>query len=113
MKITIYELLGLIKDDKAPKKIKIGNKELYFSKTKNTYVFEDSGNLNWSYYVTDDSLDSKVTVIEDDDFEDIKEVVVPEIDDVKNTRTVALEIRINKLIRNQKKIISKLENNEE
>lgn len=26
MKISMYELLGMIKDDKAPKKIKVGNK---------------------------------------------------------------------------------------
>lgn len=32
MKITIYELLGLVKDGKAPKKIKYKNNIFYFDK---------------------------------------------------------------------------------
>ena len=32
MKITMYELLGLVKDDKAPKKIKYKNKIYYYNK---------------------------------------------------------------------------------
>lgn len=32
MKITIYELLGLVKDDKAPKKVKYKDKIYYYNK---------------------------------------------------------------------------------
>lgn len=46
MKITMYELLGMVKDDKAPKKIKVTGTiydfdeeyGFYFTKTKNGRV---------------------------------------------------------------------------
>lgn len=108
MEITIYELLGLVKDGKAPKKIKIGNKELYFSKTKNTYEFEDGGSLNWCYYVTDDSLYRKVNVIEEDAFEDIEEINLGVLN-TQSDKNKEFKNAINALIKNQKKIISKLD----
>ena len=40
MKITIYELLGLIKDGKAPKKIKYENREYYLYDNK-SYLSTD------------------------------------------------------------------------
>ena len=38
MKITIYELLGLVKDDKAPKKIKY-NGDIYFLESNAIFEF--------------------------------------------------------------------------
>ena len=37
MKITMYELLGLVKDGKAPKKIKVRN-EIYEYKSNNDFI---------------------------------------------------------------------------
>ena len=39
MKITIYELMGLVKDGKAPKKIKFGNIELEYDEGCEDYFF--------------------------------------------------------------------------
>ena len=42
MKITMYELLGLVKDGKAPKKIKYNDIELEYDKdTKDYYPYYD------------------------------------------------------------------------
>lgn len=61
MKITIYELLGLVKDGKSPKKIKIENDILTLSKTNITqYNFERWGQLNWDYYIENYRLDEKL-----------------------------------------------------
>ena len=45
MKITIYELLGLVKDDKAPKKIKYNG---------DVYVLESDGIFEFFAYKTID-----------------------------------------------------------
>ena len=37
MKITVYELLGMIKDDKAPKKVKYKNRILYLEDEAENY----------------------------------------------------------------------------
>lgn len=68
MKITLYELLGLIKDNKAPKKIKYGNIILdydeenedycycYFHNGKGLFEFEFENEIHF--------LNDKVEVIE-------------------------------------------------
>ena len=45
MKITIYELLGLIKDGKAPEKIKYENSIYELSPEDDDYYFEDE--MRW------------------------------------------------------------------
>ena len=46
MKVTIYELLGMVKDGKAPKKIKYKNEILYYDdETLNYYDDEDMHSL--------------------------------------------------------------------
>ena len=45
MKITFYELLGLVKDGKAPKKIKFGNIELEYSEENEDYYSYYGGGL--------------------------------------------------------------------
>ena len=70
--ITVYELLGLIKDGKAPKKIKWENMEWnydienneYFTKYKKYYwLFEEyiPNNVNFM-----DCLNDKVEILEED-----------------------------------------------
>ena len=45
MKITFYELLGLVKDGKAPKKIKFGNIELEYDEEYGDYYSYYGGGL--------------------------------------------------------------------
>lgn len=64
--MRIIDLFNKIANgEEVPKKIKIGDEELYFSDFKNTYVFETGGSLNWSYYVSSKSLNDEVEIIED------------------------------------------------
>ncbi len=71
--ITMYELLGLLKDDKAPKKIKIDNiiyeldeeTNMYFTKMKNCRVAlgglkEEEGNLIFN------AFENKVEILEEE-----------------------------------------------
>lgn len=132
MKITIYELLGLIKDGKAPKKIK----EPQSSYTE-TYVFNEKE----QWYITEDDttkmniwnkerLSSEVEIIEeveDKEYEDIEEGKEIELyktyqDYLENEFTITManiisdieaifnenNDKINTLIRNQKYILEQL-----
>ena len=65
--ISVYELLGLIKDGKAPKKIKYGEtnfiyigkeNDYYNEKTDNLYLFKD-------YICTLEDLNEKVEILEE------------------------------------------------
>lgn len=56
MKITIYELIGLIKDKKQPLKIKFEDKILNYDEKCQNYEFRcdnsnEDGSLNWDYLV--------------------------------------------------------------
>jgi hypothetical protein len=113
--ITIYELLGLIKDDKAPKKIK-HNKKIYYLERRGYFnIYEDDkGNALFSNlfqkFTDDFVLTLKVEIIKDDEFEDIEEIdstgCTISSADVKEMAT------INQLIRNQRKIIERLKKDE-
>ena len=119
MKITIYELLGLIKDGKAPKKIKyLGNIYEYNKKDKRYHNVDPKrldlsskfGDFNFNY------LDDEVEILdEEDEFIDIEELDVEydddgRIDGVYMARPEVEERKIiNDLIKNQKKIISKID----
>lgn len=116
MKITIYELLGLIKEGKAPKKID------YYG---DIYVFAgDDYSLNdererWFItqydYVLAKFMQEEVEVIEEEkeiEFEDIKELgnnftfenTNSELE-VRDFEKSIISKKINSLIKNQKKII--------
>ena len=78
MKITMYELLGKVKDGKAPKKIKIDNNILTLSKTNTIqYNFEHCGQLSWDYYIENYRLDEKIVEVLDKDFK-LEEKKIPE-----------------------------------
>ncbi len=65
--ITIYELLGLVKDGKAPEKIKYDNYYCYYNKEKNEYVdYAGVSIFAWDYVVMN-SLNDTVEIIEDND----------------------------------------------
>lgn len=79
MKITIYELLGMIKDDKAPKKIKFNNIYCYYRECKNEYVdFTNKPIIQWDYVVMN-SLNDKVEIIEEPQEHKIPEKIPEEI----------------------------------
>lgn len=78
MKVTIYELLGLVKDGKAPKKIR----------------YNDNEYLNLNDYVEIIEEDKKI------EFEEIEELTCGTYDFEKKT--------INSLIKNQRKLIDEV-----
>lgn len=117
MKITIYELLGLIKDGKAPKKIKyLGNIYEYNKKDKRYHNVDPKrldlsskfGDFNFNY------LDDEVEILDEkDEFIDIEEIIYPDLNkdyefEMKHKDIEKTYDAINDLIKNQKKIINKL-----
>ena len=66
MTITFYELLGLVKDGKAPKKIKYDDFYCYYDEEKNKYV-DYAGVLffEWEHIVMN-SLNNTVEIIEEE-----------------------------------------------
>lgn len=125
MKITIYELLGLIKDGKAPKKIKVYGdtfeKNEYQNDIKNIY-FDEDGDTLFDDYTWD--LNDEVKILdEEDEFIDIEEIKLTSDGDIKGyyngeTHHITTNIKdkevyiklLNQLIKNQKKIIERLSN---
>ena len=66
MKIDIYTLLGLIKDGKAPKKIKFGNIELeYDEKCEDYYRYYGRGLFEHKFGNCIDFLNDEVEIIEE------------------------------------------------
>lgn len=66
MKITIYELLGLVKDDKAPKKIKCGGVELEYDELrKDYYKYCGKGLFEYKFTICSNFLNNEVEIIEE------------------------------------------------
>lgn len=111
-KISIYELLGLIKDGKAPKKIKYAGYTFVYTgdgRIQRYYVMENQEN----YLLRDMCADvnSEVEIIEpvEDEFIDIEELEIFRDNTFYNWKTVSENRRkINDLIKNQKVLINKL-----
>ena len=117
--ITIYELMGLIKDGKAPKQIKIGDDIWYFVKRydgnyyidKEEYCFHCC-QLGFDYYIENNLLNNTVEILpeENDEWEDIEELA--EYIYTENYTKESIEYNrkvINQLIKNQKYLKEKLE----
>ena len=118
--ITLYELLGLIKDGKAPKKIKYENREYYLYDNK-SYLSTDKTRFFDRIYFCD--LNIEVEILDEEEFEDIDKL---DIEDnamnrseryirKSNNEFVTLSVsdyvlanKINQLIKNQKKIIERI-----
>ena len=85
-KITLYELLGLVKDGKAPKEIKYNNYLLSFDDIDKDYYCEFYGNL-FEYLFTNikttDLLNDEVEILDDEDME-IEEMKYYATNRVKN-----------------------------
>ena len=66
MKITFYELLGLVKDGKAPKKIKFGNIELEYDEgCEDYYSYYGGGLFEHKFGNCKNFLNDKVSIIEE------------------------------------------------
>lgn len=67
MKITMYELLGLVKDGKAPKKISYNDIEIEYDKdTKDYYPYYDKYLFEYKFAECVDFLEDEVEIIEED-----------------------------------------------
>ena len=65
--ITMYELLGLVKDGKAPKKIVYNDIELEYDKdTKDYYPYYDKYLFEFKFADCVDFLEDEVGIIEED-----------------------------------------------
>ena len=81
MKITIYELLGLVKDGKAPKKIKYSNAELKYNEgCEDYYNYYDKGLFEYKFGKCKNFLNDEVEIIEEEPkkIEKIEETVSEE-----------------------------------
>lgn len=66
MKITMYVLLGLVKDGKAPKKIKFGNIELeYDEECEDYYRYYGGGLFEHKFENCKNFLNDEVEIIEE------------------------------------------------
>ena len=119
-KITIYELLGLIKDGKAPKKIKYENSEYYLYDNK-SYLSTDKTRFFDKIYFSD--LNIEVEILDEEEFEYIDKLDIEDNAMNRSERYIrksnnefatlsvpdyVLANKINQLIKNQKKIIERL-----
>ncbi len=124
-KISYYELLGMIKEGNIPKKLYVKLPQVSYG---STYIATTDLDEGFSYYERESDKDGEVNyrdylgecflesdmfnecieILEDKkEFEDIEECFAGvELEYKKNS----LEYKINQLIRNQKKIIERLEN---
>ena len=121
--ITIYELLGLIKDDKAPKKIKINNKIWFFYKSNKETLYIDNENsylkscsLNFNYYIDNKKLNETVEILseENNEWEDIEEYdLKPDDWSFPTQADMEIQKRLNIVIKNQKYLKERIDKNEQ
>lgn len=66
MKITMYELLGLVKDGKAPKKIKYHNIKLKYNEgCEDYYIYYGKGLFEYKFGNCKNFLNDEVEIIEE------------------------------------------------
>jgi hypothetical protein len=66
MKITMYELLGLVKDGKAPKEIKYGNMKLKYNEgCEDYYLYYGTGLFEYKFGNCKNFLNDEVEIIEE------------------------------------------------
>lgn len=106
MKITMYELLGLVKDGKAPKKIAYNSVILEYAEgNEDYYSYYGRGLFEYKFTTCNDFLNDEVEIIEEPkkiEYEQIEELTCNGYDFEKKT--------INSLIRNQRKLIDEINN---
>lgn len=106
MKVTMYELLGLVKDGKAPKKIAYNSVILEYAEgNEDYYSYYGRGLFEYKFTTCNDFLNDEVEIIEEPkkiEYEQIEELTCNEFDFEKKT--------INSLIKNQRKLIDEINN---
>jgi hypothetical protein len=124
MKITIYELLGLVKEDKAPKEILYNNRVWKYKEQHKDYYNDMWSLLENQIDVITCYFNDIVEIIEDKEYEDIEginyypknktefQVDYYEDGELKhfclNKKQRYFADKINALIRNQKYILERL-----
>lgn len=114
--ITMYELLGLVKEGKAPKKIKFKNEIYeYENNIKDSFIDyvriekETDERFYLSSYIgnnyINDIFTDKVEIIEEE--KEIEEIPIPDIDSMENKRILRAEFKINELVREIRKLKEK------
>ena len=63
--ISVYELLGLIKDGKAPKKIRIFEDLIYNFDENNNFYYNNGSSLYRIFYDLGNALEEKVEILEE------------------------------------------------
>ena len=124
--ITMYELIGLIKDDEAPKKIKDPVTDLiyeYNEKEKNYFrkpatdkeISQPYYGLFYDDYDLMFNLDYAVETIPEENDDEWEEIELLMCLDTRETSDCICKIqdKINQLIKNQKHLKEKLENQDE
>lgn len=91
MKITMYELLGMVKDGKAPKKIKYDGKLYEFNDTKDNYYENETCSINWDY-VSLHCLNEKVEILEEKKTIDDLNLSLQEIETFQEARQIFLKL---------------------
>lgn len=82
MKIIMYELLGLVKDGKAPKKIKYGNVKLKYNEgCGDYYPYYGEGLFEYKFGNCKNFLNDEVEIIEED--KKIEKIPLPSFDEFK------------------------------
>lgn len=92
MKITIYELLGLIKDRKAPEKIRYDGTIYEYSENDDFYYWEGLS-LYREFATNGNCLDNEVEIIEED--KKIKKINTQYFDDERYTPEERLNVCMN------------------
>ncbi len=117
-KITIYELMRLIKDGKAPYEVIYQGTKYYIDELENYYRAEDRTPLferifnNYNDY---DALQEKVEILpeENDGWEDIEQCSKKDFLDLSlDERTIELYYYVRDLIKNQKYLKERLDKND-
>lgn len=93
--ITMYELLGMVKDGKAPKKIRFNN--MNWNKRcgkKNTYYINDNGSRDLFVYFFKKNL----TFSLNDEVEIIEEKKIPTKLGINDINTLDLFTKVNEII---------------
>ena len=121
-KITMYELIELIKDNKAPKEIKIDDEIWYFIKRDNKIYYIDKKEYNFhccqldfNYYIENNKLNDTVEILpeEDEEWEDIPIFKVSDYKETFNQFQLDIVKQINLIKKNQKYLKEKLESKDE
>ena len=88
MKIDIYTLLGLVKDGKAPKKIKYNNIELeYDEECEDYYSYYGGGLFEFKFSNCKDFLNDEVEIIDDEEWRTIFDFPNYEVSNKGNIRS--------------------------